>query len=536
VDVAELGLIPRPVEAVRTGGSFALGPDTVLDADPGCRGAADWLRARLGASTGLPLRDGSGPHDAVTLRIRAGLAPQEYRLDVHADGVSIEAGDGAGAFYAAQTLRALLPAATYRRARIGGGPWTLPGVAIADRPRFGWRGAMLDVARHFLPTHDVLRFIDLIALHKINVLHLHLTDDQGWRVQIPGFPRLTTVGAWRRESPIGDRRQGRGDGRPHGGYYTGDDLREIVAYAADRFVSVVPEIDVPGHMGAAIAAYPHLGNTDVPGRGPTGQVPTGWGIIEDVLNAEQATLDFLIEVFDVVMDLFPGRYIGVGGDECPAVQWAASPRAQARIAQLGLDGPEAIRSWYTARLGEHLAAHGRILFGWDEICDGPLPPDAVVASWRGAAGARIAARAGHDVVYCPAGWVYLDYRQSDEPGEPIPVGTVTDLARVYAFDPIPPGLTDAESAHVLGAQCTVWTEHMDSARAVDYMAFPRLCAFAETVWSPAPRDYPDFQARLRVHEARLDALGVEYRRESGPLPWQTRPDAAGFPRAASPGE
>jgi hexosaminidase len=538
----DLGLIPRPLSVTRTDEPFTLDAATVLDADSDCVAAASWLRAELGRATGLPLRDGRGPANVITVRLRPGdvdggesgesgeSGPEGYRLSVSADSVLIEASDAAGAFYGVQTLRSLLPAAVYRKARIGAETWQIPGVVIADRPRFGWRGVLLDVARHFLPKQDLLRFIDLIALHKLNILHLHLTDDQGWRIEILRYPKLTEVGGWRRESPLGDRRWGRTDGRPHGGYYTQDDLREIVAYAADRFVTVVPEIDVPGHMGAAIAAYPELGNTDVPGRAGPGQVPTTWGILDDVLNAEQTTLDFLFDVFDQVVGLFPSRHIGVGGDECPTTQWSASPRANARIAELGLDGPDGIRAWYTERLGEHLAARGRILYGWDEICDGPLPPGAVVASWRGTEGAVVAARAGHEVVLCPNQQVYLDYRQSDRPDEPIPVGTVSDLAHVYAFEPIPAELSEAEAARVLGAQCCIWTEHMDSARAVDYLAFPRLCAFAETVWSDRTRDHAAFLARLRVHERRLDALGVEYRRASGPRPWQSRPDAPGHPR------
>ncbi|MGH6654932.1 MAG: beta-N-acetylhexosaminidase, partial [Actinocrinis sp.] len=433
------------------------------------------------------------------------------------------------------------------------GPWRIPTLTIDDRPRFGWRGALLDVARHFLPKQDLLRFIDLIALHKLNVLHLHLTDDQGWRVEIRKYPKLTEVGAWRRESPIGDRRHQRYDGRPHGGYYTQDDIREIVAYAADRHVTVVPEIDVPGHAAAAVAAYPHLGNADAPGHPAKPEVGTTWGILDRTLNAEPETLVFLREVFDEVMDLFPSRHIGIGGDECPTGPWRASPRAQTRIAELGLPNADAIRHWYVARLAEHLADRGRVVYGWDEILDGQgddtdavvdadldggaggdstkLPSDALIASWRGTAGAITAARRGNDVVLCPEDQVYLDYRQSEDPREPIPVGTISSLAHVYAFEPVPHQLNDAESAHVLGAQCNIWTEYMDSPRAIDYMVFPRLAAFAETVWSEAdPRDFEDFTTRLAVHEHRLDALGVEYRPTSGPLPWQSRPDAPGWPR------
>ena len=542
-----LGLVPIPDSVTRGDGWFEFDHKTVLDVDPGAESAGTWLRAALSPATGLPLHDGAGPGNAVSIRIEtADLAPEAYRLSVSPDQVLIEAGSPAGAFYAAQTLRALLPAAAYRRAQTIDGPWRVPVVKIADGPRFGWRGAMVDVARHFLPKQDLLRFIDLIALHKINVLHLHLTDDQGWRIEIRRYPRLTELGGWRRESPIGDRRHGLADGRPHGGYYTQDDIREIVAYAADRHITVVPEIDVPGHTGALLAAYPELGNTDMPGRGPHGRsdeadaaggagaagAVTQWGILDDVLNAEQSTLEFLHGVFDEVMDLFPGNRIGVGGDECPTGQWAASPRAQARMTELGLTEPDEIRTWYVARLAEHLARRGRTLFGWDEICDGALPPDVVVASWRGTAGAITAARLGHNVVLCPDVQVYLDYRQTDEPNEPIPVGTVTSLAHVHAFNPIPAELSPDEAAHVLGAQCNIWTEHMDSARVIDYMAFPRLCAFAETVWSGPGQDYEGFSRRLAVHEQRLDALGVEYRHASGPLPWQTRPDAPGWPRTA----
>jgi hexosaminidase len=557
--MAELGLIPRPagLAAAPGGAAFAVNDATVIDADESCAGVAAWLRAQLAPATGLPLRDGAGPANAITLSVLRGdnrpdggtvsgtqagegydaagyaaaQAGEGYELEIGSGGVRITAPSVAGVFYGAQTLRGLLPAAAYRRARISEGPWHLPALRVSDRPRFGWRGVLLDVARHFLPKQDVLRFLDLIALHKLNVLHLHLTDDQGWRIEILRYPRLTTVGAWRRESPVGDRRQGRFDGRPHGGYYTQDDIREIVAYAADRHITVVPEIDVPGHAGAAIAAYPELGNTDVPGTPDAPEVATRWGILDNVLNAEPATLDFLFGVFDEVVDLFPARHVGVGGDECPTGPWAASPRAQARMAELGLPDEDAIRHWYVARLAEHLAARGRVLYGWDEICDGDLPPDAVIASWRGRSGAVVAARKGNDVVLCPEDQVYLDYRQSEHPGEPTPVGTVSSVEHVYAFEPIPAELTEAEAARVLGAQANIWTEHIDSARGVDSMAFPRLAAFAETVWSAAAdRDYADFARRLAVHERRLDALGVEYRRADGPLPWQSRPDAPGRPR------
>jgi hexosaminidase len=383
-----------------------------------------------------------------------------------------------------------------------------------------WRGCLLDVARHFLPKADVLRLVDLLAVHKMNVLHLHLTDDQGWRLEVRRYPELTRVGAWRRESMVGPG--GPFDGRPHGGFYPQDDIREIVAYAAERFVTVVPEVDVPGHSQAAIAAYPFLGN----GSGPV-DVCTEWGVSSRVLNVSDETLDFYRGVLDEVLELFPSPYVCLGGDECPKDEWQASPHAQARMRELGLADEDELQSWFLTQLSSYLIERGRRPYGWDEILDGGLPPGAVVASWRGTAGAVAAARAGHDVVLCPTASAYLDYRQSDRPDEPVPVGTLLRLEDVYAFDPVPPEVAAVGAERVLGAQCNVWTEHLPSVRAVDYAAFPRLCAFAETVWSPAGRDLGDFRTRLAAHQPRLDALGVEYRHDDGPLPWQTRPDVPG---------
>ena len=534
---ASLGLVPKPSEVGVGEGWYELGRPVTVDADEASASAVAWLRARLAAATGWEVRDAAGAEGGAAIVLRGdvdGLSAEAYRLRVSDTGVLIEAGGPAGAFYGAQTLRALLPADAYREAP--GEPaesWRIRHVEIADAPRFGWRGTLLDVARHFLPKHDLLRFIDLIALHKLNVLHLHLTDDQGWRIEIRGHPRLTEAGGWRHESPLGDRRNKTYDGRPHGGFYTQHDLREIIAYAKARHVTIVPEIDLPGHTGAAIAAYPWLGNADVPGWPDEPQVTTGWGVFQDVLNLDQRTLDLLFEILDQVMDLFPAEHVGIGGDECPTVQWEISPRARARIRELGIDGVEGVQSWYAAQLAGRLATRGRKALVWDELCEGELPPDSVVASWRGYEGAEAAAGRGHDTVVCPQGWVYFDYRQSESFDEPIPVGTVTSLERVYAFEPVPQPPTAALTDHVIGAQCQLWTEHMDSVRSLDYMAFPRLCAFAETVWSAEGRgeaEYADFLRRMEVHEQRLDALGVEYRHASGPLPWQQRPDAPGFPR------
>ena len=507
-------MIPQPVSVSSTPGSGTLRPGDPVSAGPGLDGVAASLRETLPAGCG-----------GVRLRIDQDLHPEGYALTAAAGGVDIVGGSVAGVFYGTQTLRQLLPPDSLRRAPTLDGPLVLPGVEISDRPRFAWRGVMLDVARHFMPVADVLRLVDLAAFHKLNVLHLHLTDDQGWRIEVPGRPRLTSVGAWRSSSMLGSRQHGRDDGRPHGGFYTTGDLREIVAYAAARFVTVVPEVDMPGHMQAAIAAYPELGN------GFAGPVRTAWGISTHVLDVGAEALDFCRAVLDHVCDIFPSPLIGIGGDECPYVEWQTSPAAQAVIARHGLAGAHAVQPWFTAQMAAHLATRGRRVYGWDEVLAGGAPAGTVIAAWRGVEPTRVAARAGHEVVACPDVTVYLDYRQSDEPGEPTPVGTLLTLADVYGFEPVPAGLSDAEAALVIGGQANIWTEHMESARRVDYMAFPRLCALAEAVWSPAgARDLAGFSARLGPHLARLDALGVNYRPLSGPRPWDARPDAPGHPR------
>ncbi|WP_028850769.1 beta-N-acetylhexosaminidase [Thermocrispum municipale] len=457
----------------------------------------------------------------------AGLPAEGYRIRIAPSGVHAVAADEAGKQHAEQTLRQLAGPETFRAANIHSGRWVLPCGEIVDHPRFAWRGCLLDVARHFQPKAAVLRFIDLLAAHKLNVLHLHLTDDQGWRIEVPEYPRLTEVGGWREGSWVGRPPDGteEHDGRPHGGYYTTGDLREIVAYARERAVTVVPEVDIPGHSQAAIAAYPELGNT-----GAALPVRTAWGISEHVLNAEESTVAFYRRVFEHLVDIFDGPVIAVGGDEVPTVEWRE--HAAARAAELGLSSPDDLHGWWIAQIAGHVAGLGRRPLAWDEAVDaGPLPPDTIVASWRGEHGGIAAAQAGHDVVMCPEQHVYLDHRQSDRPDEPIPVGYLVPLRKVYQYEPIPDGMPETVRERVLGAQAQVWTEHLDNPRRVDYAAFPRLAAFAEVVWSPPEREYDEFERRLvRHHLPRLDALGVEYRPLEGPRPWQTRPGVPGRPR------
>jgi hexosaminidase len=524
-------LLPRPSSTAVSGGVFRLDASTTLSAPPPLYRVAGWLRATLGPPTGCFLPDvpaGSGDGD-VSLSLDDSLGAEGYRLEVTHSRVRVVGGDAAGVFYGAQTLRQLLPPAVFRAARTDDGPWEVPVGTVVDAPRFGWRGCLLDVARHFLPPADVRRFIDLLAMHKLNVLHLHLTDDQGWRLEVPAWPRLVTVGGWRRHSMVGARRHERYDDRPHGGYYGADDLREIVAYAADRHVRVVPEVDLPGHVGAALAAYPSLGAPPSPaGPGPSPEVRAAWGISPHVLAISDEALGFCRDVLDTVCDIFPDEYVCIGGDEVPTDEWADSPRALALMSEAGLSTVDELRGWFAGRLAEHLAGRGRRTLCWDEVLTAGAPPGSAIAAWRGPEATVAAARAGHDVVAMPNTSVYLDYRQSTGPDEPIPVGKLLSLAGAYALPPVPDGLSEAEAARVIGVAAAIWTEHMDSARVIDYMAFPRLCAVAEVAWSGPGHSYADFAGRLRVHEARLRAAGVEYRHNRGPHPWQTRPDAAGW--------
>ncbi|MCK9873331.1 beta-N-acetylhexosaminidase [Nocardiopsis dassonvillei] len=518
-------LVPRPNSSAPGGaGGLTLTASTRVSADPDARGTLTWLQRELGAATGLPLATGDEASAQIRLSVdpEAGLGREGYRLIVDAEGAIIVGNDPAGVFYGAQTLRQLLPADAYRDAPLGGAEWALPAVNVTDAPRFRWRGVMLDVARHFVPKREVLRFIDLLAMHKLNVLHLHLTDDQGWRVEIRRYPKLTEVGSWRTRSQVGAAKPPVFDERPHGGFFTQDDIREIVAYADARHVAVVPEIDVPGHSQAAIHAYPELGES--------GRIPVGdqWGIFEEVLAVTDNVLEFYRNVLDELIELFPSTYVHVGGDECPKTQWRASASAQRRIKEEGLADEDELQSWFIRQLDEHLTSRGRRLVGWDEILEGGLAPGATVMSWRGEEGGVAAARAGHDVVMSPTRTSYLDYRQSESGDEPVPVGTLLRVEDVYLAEPVPPGLTEGEAAHVLGAQVNVWTEHIDSPRRLDYMVFPRLSAFSEQVWSSGERDYAEFEPRLRRHLERLDAAGVEYRPLDGPRPWHTRPGVVGW--------
>ncbi|MET9589410.1 beta-N-acetylhexosaminidase [Streptomyces sp. NPDC006516] len=540
-------LIPAPLRP-GDGGRCGFLPDaaTTITPGPGTEGTERWLRTTLGAAFGLPFAPGPGGAEAaantIELRIDPALEPEGYQLGVVPTwGVRITGGSAAGVFWGAQTLRQLLGPQAFRRAPAGNaGTPGIPATEIEDAPRFGWRGMMLDVARHFMPKDDVLRMLDLLAAHKLNIFHFHLTDDQGWRVEIKRHPRLTEVGAWRARTKFGHRDSELWDETPHGGYYTQDDIREIVAYAAERHIRVVPEIDIPGHSQAAISAYPELGNTDVIDTSALTVWDT-WGVNPNVLAPTDTTLRFFEGVFEELLDLFPAGtspFIHIGGDECPKDQWKQSPTAQARMTELGLADEDELQSWFIRHFDRWFTDRGRRLIGWDEILEGGLAEGAAVTSWRGYAGGIAAAEAGHDVVMCPLQQVYLDYRQDGGPDEPMPIGYVRTLEDVYRFEPVPPGLSDEAAGHVMGTQANVWTEVMQNRARVDYQVFPRLAAFAEVAWSRLPasgeRDFADFERRMETHYARLDALGVDYRPPTGPRPWQRRPGVLGRPIEGPP--
>jgi hexosaminidase len=540
-------LIPAPRDlywSLPSPGYESLDAETTIEARPGTEGVARWLRSTLGAATGYPLADGHDTENRIVLGIDPELAPEGYRVVIDGYARRIEGGSAAGVFWGAQTFRQLLGPDAYRRAPVRPDrDWDLPRVTIEDSPRFRWRGLMLDVSRHFMPKDGVLRHLDLLAAHKLNVFHFHLTDDQGWRVQIERYPKLTEVGSWRARTKFGHRASPLWEEKPHGGFYTQDDIREIVAYAAERHISVVPEIDIPGHSQAAIAAYPELGNTDVIDTTSL-TVWDNWGVSKNVLAPTDNALRFYEGVFEEVLELFPAdaaefsAFLHIGGDECAKDQWRQSPAAQARIKELGLADEDALQSWFIRHFDNWLSARGRRLIGWDEILEGGLAEGAAVSSWRGYEGGITAARAGHDVVMCPEQHVYLDHRQDGGEDEPVPIGYVRTLEDVYRFEPVPPQLTEAEARHVLGTQANVWTEAMENHARVDYQTFPRLAAFAEVAWSslpaPAERDFADFERRLTAHYGRLDALGVAYRPPAGPLPWQRRPGVLGRPIEGAP--
>lgn len=501
-------MIPSPQLLNHVSGSYELTSGAVVS------GPAELVEAVRHALPMLDLRPGDS--GAIDIRLDPVLGAEAYRLTVGSRGVEITAGERAGAFYAGQTLHQLLPDASYRWS--ASSAWHVPGVRVEDSPRYSWRGLHLDVARHFFPKREVLRVIDLMAVHKLNRLHLHLVDDQGWRVESRAYPRLhevashrprTATNYWREESTYDDI--------PHGGYYTLDDLAEIAAYARAHAVTIVPEIDVPGHASAILAAYPEFGATGEPVA-----VLDRWGISPAILSPLPPTVDFLTTIFDELLGaLGETPYFHVGGDEVVLDQWAASAEITAYCASLGLDSVAELHAWFLRRLADVLAERGSRAVVWDEaFVAGDLRADTLVMPWRGMGVGRRAAAAGHDVIATPVFPLYFDYAEAAAADEPMAIGDTITVSDVAAFDPAPADWAAAERAHVLGPQAQLWTERISEPRTLDYRAWPRACALAEVGWTGTAG--ADFTERLTAHLGRLDALGVEYRPADGPHPWQRR--------------
>ncbi len=507
----ELGLVPRPKTLIEQEGTFTVDQNTVIVANGKLSKVADQLRGYLSPSTGLSLPAGKeAGKNSITLSIDPSLkhlGKEGYRLAVTSDGIRIVSTDTPGAFYGVQTLRQLMPTWTFGKS-LSKEALKVPCVWIEDVPRFGWRGAHLDVGRHIMPVEWIKKYLDTLALHKMNSFHWHLTEDQGWRIEIKKYPKLTSVGAWRKETMLGHYNDQKWDGKPYGGFYTQEEVKEIVKYAAERHINVVPEIEMPGHAQAAIAAYPELGNT-----GKQVGVATKWGVIEEVFNVEDSTIKFLQDVLIEVMALFPSKFIHIGGDECPKTQWKQSEKAQTKMRALGLHDEEELQSWFIKQMDTFLEKKGRRLIGWDEILEGGLAPGATVMSWRGEAGGIKAAEEGHDVVMASTNAFYFDFYQGPKEKEPLAIGGYLPLRKVYDYDIIPAKLAAEKQHHILGGQYQIWTEYIATPEKAEYMAFPRACAAAEILWSPkAGKDFSNFVQRLGVHVGRFDALGVNYRK------------------------
>jgi len=519
----EISIIPRPVSLERTTGNFTISKSTTImveNPDPASIRVANMLADRLRTAGGISLEvveaEKYTPRKNVILFTTVGsdstLGNEGYQLLVSKNNVLIKAPAAAGLFYGMQTIFQLLPAQIEGSAVSDGVKWQIPGVEITDKPRFGWRGMHLDVSRHFVPVEFVKKYIDNLAMHKLNTFHWHLTDDQGWRIEIKKYPKLTEVGAWRKESLIGHNSDipHKFDGVAHGGFYTQEQAREIVQYASERFITVVPEIEMPGHAIAAIASYPELGVTGLPV-----EVATHWGIFPDIFNVEENTFTFLEDVLTEVMDIFPGEYIHIGGDEAIKDQWKASDKIQQRIKELGLKNEQELQSYFITRMERFINSKERKIIGWDEILEGGLAPNATVMSWQGEEGGIAAAQAGHDVIMTPLQSLYFWWYQGDKKTEPLAAGRFISLEMVYRYDPVPSVLTPEQSKHILGAQACAWAEYMEDPAKVEYMVFPRISALAEIVWSPKEgKDWNDFKSRMAKQFQRYDQRGINYSRVS----------------------
>ncbi len=503
-------IIPAPVSVQVLKGQFEITPQTRIaypEENSEIRKIVDHLNQLLNKHAGFNLNivdlEQAG-NNCISFQTNdfPDLGQEGYVLKSNKKGILISAADPNGLFYGMVTLWQLFP--------INDSIPVIPALEIRDKPRYQWRGVHLDVGRHFFPAEFIKKYIDIIALHKMNVFHWHMTEDQGWRIEINKYQLLTEIGAWRDETIIGHPRNRpvKYDSTPHGGFYTQDEIKEIIQYAADRYITVVPEIEMPGHAQAVIASYHELGCT-----GEKVKVKTEWGISPYIYNVDDKTFEFLENVLSEVIALFPSKYIHIGGDEARKDQWKASEKIQQQIKDLGLENEEELQSHFIKRIEKFINNNGRNLIGWDEILEGGLAPNATVMSWRGIEGGIEAAREGHDVVMTPTSHCYFDYYQSqNRDQEPLAIGGYLPIDTVYSFEPTPEALSEEEAKHILGAQANVWTEYIATTEHVEYMLLPRLSALSEVVWSPEEkRDLENFRERLETQVKRYKAMGWNYR-------------------------
>lgn len=506
----EISIIPQPQAISVDEGVFEVNKDTKIFIDP-CtdemKRIAGFINEKFEKAAGFELEivDRMPEENFIAFK-NAGMPTESYVINAKPYGVSIDYGDGAGAFYAVQTLLQLLPVEIFAQNRQAGTDWIIPCCSIEDAPRFKYRGMHLDVCLHYFDFEFLKRYIDIMAAHKVNRFHWHLTEDQGWRLEIKKYPLLTEKGQWRKETVVGSLYSGVYDGIPHGGYYTQDQVKELVRYAAERYVTIIPEIELPGHALAAIACYPELSC----GLEDHYETATKWGIFKQVYCTKESTFKFLEDVFDEVFELFPSELIHIGGDECPKASWKACPHCQSMIKKLGLKDEFELQSYFVTRMEKYINSKGRQIIGWDEILQGGLAPNAKVMSWLGEEGGIKAAQQHHEVVMSPHYKYYLDYWQADPYSEPLAMSGPTTLKTMYEYEPVPEVLTSQEAKYIIGVEGCVWTEYMPTPERVEYMAWPRMCAIAETGWTQASKDWDGFTRRLERHFDRLDGMEVGY--------------------------
>ena len=502
--VIEPQIIPAPNNLNITAGEFYLSSNTNLIYDAELEPAVAYWESLF--TTVFALNTGK----ANTMRFvldKSIKNPEAYILDVNTEEITIKASSPKGVFYAVQSLIQLLPPEFIKDGFKSEGI-NIQTLKIEDNPEFSYRGMHLDVSRHMYPVEFIKKYIDALAMLKMNTFHWHLTDDQGWRIEIKKYPKLQEVAAYRKETLIGhySNQPHQFDGKKYGGYYTQEEVKDIVAYAQKRFITVIPEIEMPGHSQAAIAAYPELGCS-----GEQVEVATKWGVFEDIYCPKEETFKFLENVLDEVVALFPSEYIHIGGDEAPKTQWKNSSESQALIKSEGLKDEHELQNYFITRMEKYLNSKGKQIIGWDEILEGGLAPNATVMSWRGTNGAVEAAKSGHNVVMTPTSHCYFDYYQSDNDDEPTAIGGYLQLEKVYGFNPIPEELNSEETKYILGAQGNIWTEYMPTSEQAEYMAFPRILAMSEVVWTNAEnKNYEDFVSRVENFNKRLDVLDINY--------------------------